>query len=282
MAVELRALEEMTATFRALARQYGGHAGIISEAAQRSMRLSATTATKPVRHRLSAALADLHTLAGWSCYDERDDDFARWHYMQAVDLAPGAEQMADTLRYAGVLERAGGAPNHALKLYQIGFVKLGKNGDPGLVSWGHAGSAMALADMERCDEARSELRAARDGWEPPDQSRRADMDYQCALVADRLGQTDTAERFAAVVNGAGEHRPVGVLAGGLRARLHVQTGESRGLSMAKQAIDQVAGLHSLRARDRLFALADTLDARAGSDAWDLARMARKVAATRAA
>lgn len=164
-----------------------------------------------------------------------------------------------------------------LKLHQLGLGQLGETGDPRLVAWGHAVSAMALADMGHRDQARSELGAARNAWEPPDLSERADMDYQCALVIDRLGQTDTAEQLAAGVNGAARQRPVGVLASVLRARLHVQTGEPRGLSLAKTAIDGVAGLHSLRARDRLLPLADALAARPGSDARELAFHARRVA-----
>lgn len=274
---DVTAVENMTGHFRALARQYGGHAEIVSAAATRSARLAMVSATEPVRQRLRSTLADLHTLAGWCCYDERDDDHARWHYRQAVELAPSADQVATTLRYAGVMERANGAPNHALKLHQLGRAQLGETGDPRLVAWGHAVSAMALADMGHRDQARSALAAAREVWEPPNPSERADMDYQCALVIDHLGQTDTAEQLAAGVNGVGRQRPVGVLASVLRARLHIQNGEPRGLALAKTAIDGVAGLHSLRARDRLLPLVDALVARPGSDVQELARHARRVA-----
>ena len=78
----------------------------------------------------------------------------------------------------------------------------------------------------------------------------------------------------------GEHRPVGVFAGVLRATIYVQAGEPRGLGMAKSAIDSVAPLHSVRARERLIPLAEVLESRPGSDHQQLARMARQVAATR--
>jgi len=54
-------------------------------------------------------------------------------------------------------------------------------------------------------------------------------------------------------------------------------GEPRGLTMAKTAIDTVALLRSVRAQERLVPLAETLEARRGSDARELARMARQVA-----
>ena len=65
------------------------------------------------------------------------------------------------------------------------------------------------------------------------------------------------------------------------AELHVMAGEPRGLAMAKTAIDTVALLHSVRAHERLEPLAAALDARPGSDARELTRMARQVAAVRA-
>jgi len=51
--------------------------------------------------------------------------------------------------------------------------------------------------------------------------------------------------------------------------------------MAKSAIDFVALLRSQRTRDRLEPLAEALDTRRGSDSQQLARMAQKVASTRA-
>ena len=74
---------------------------------------------------------------------------------------------------------------------------------------------------------------------------------------------------------------MGAFANVLRATLHVQTGEPRGLLMAKSAIDAVAPLRSVRARQRLQPLAAALETRSGSDAEQLSRMARQVAATRA-
>jgi hypothetical protein len=60
----------------------------------------------------------------------------------------------------------------------------------------------------------------------------------------------------------------------------VRAGEPRGPQLAHKAITAAAKLSSDRVRKRLLPLADELDARRGSDAKDLARMARQIATTR--
>jgi hypothetical protein len=163
-----------------------------------------------------------------------------------------------------------------VKLYQLAGLKLG-NQDPDLAAWLHAVSAGALADMGH-EQAADHLARARDGWQATDAVERADQNYQSALVHVRLGRLDVAEALTASVNGAGRVRPVGVFATILRATIHIQAGEPRGLPMAKSAIDATAPLRSVRARERLVPLAEALEARPSSDARELARMARQVAA----
>jgi len=65
------------------------------------------------------------------------------------------------------------------------------------------------------------------------------------------------------------------------ATIHVRAGEPRGLQLAHGAITSAARLTSARVRKRLEPLVAALEARRGSDAEQLARMARQVAATRA-
>ena len=60
--------------------------------------------------------------------------------------------------------------------------------------------------------------------------------------------------------------------------VYVKAGEQRGLQLAHTAITDVAKLTSVRARRQLLPLAESLDARPGADAKELARMARQVAA----
>ncbi|MGH3815788.1 MAG: hypothetical protein ACRDUV_25625, partial [Pseudonocardiaceae bacterium] len=65
------------------------------------------------------------------------------------------------------------------------------------------------------------------------------------------------------------------------ATIHVRAGEPDGLSLAHGVITAVPKLSSVRVRKRLILLADTLAARPGTDANDLARMAYQVAGVRA-
>jgi len=163
-----------------------------------------------------------------------------------------------------------------MKLYQLAGVKLG-NQDPDLRAWLDAVSAGALADMGH-EKAADHLARAQDGWQATEAVERADQNYQSALVYVRLGRLDVAEALTASVNGAGRVRPVGVFATILRATIHIQAGEPRGLGMAKSAIDAAVPLRSVRARERLVPLAEALETRPSSDARELARMARQVAA----
>jgi tetratricopeptide (TPR) repeat protein len=244
--------------------------------------LTAVPAAERVTRSLGSALAELDELAAWCCHDAGLDRHARWHYRTAADLARRVGddyRVASALRFAGVVDSRRNRPNDAMKLYQLAGVKLGDQ-DRDLAAWLNAVSALALAVMEH-EKAADHLARARDGWQSTEDGWRADQNYQSALVYAKLGRLDVAEQLTASINGAGRHRPVGVFAGVLRATIHVQTGEPRGLGMAKSVVDSVAPLHSMRARERLVPLAEALEARPGSDHRELARMARQVATTRA-
>ena len=104
-----------------------------------------------------------------------------------------------------------------------------------------------------------------------------------AAVAIELGELDAAEPFAASALrlrvGTGYEREAALTTVTL-ATIHVRAGEPTGLPLAKKAVDGVALLRSVRARERLGPLADALDARPGADTRELAGMARRVAASR--
>jgi transcriptional regulator with XRE-family HTH domain/tetratricopeptide (TPR) repeat protein len=274
-------IKNVTEQLRNAARAQGGQARAVSAAALEYGRLTQVPAADAVTLRLSARLAELNILAGWCCYDSGLRRRARWHYRQAIDHATTAQdtyQLVDALQYIGILERAEGHPNDALKFYQLAEMRLGVNGDPGLLAWGHGLSALALANMGH-PQATEQLAKVRDGWRPSSPFERADMDYQTALVYMELGDLDVAERFVKAINGAGRHRPVGTFAEILLATIHVRTGEPRGLQLAHNAITAATKLSSDRVRQRLLPLADELHARRGSDYQELARVARRVVTT---
>ncbi|MFN2497001.1 MAG: hypothetical protein ABR608_14010, partial [Pseudonocardiaceae bacterium] len=64
----------------------------------------------------------------------------------------------------------------------------------------------------------------------------------------------------------------------VQATVYVKAGEQRGLPLAHSAITGVTKLTSVRNRRWLLPLAEALDSRPRTDARELARMARQVAA----
>jgi transcriptional regulator with XRE-family HTH domain len=281
-------VEHQTGLLRTLAYQHGGHADAAHAIATHAMRLMAVPAEDRVKAKLGSALARLHTLAGWCCADSLLDAHACHHFRQALELASESYEMVITLRVAGNTDRLRGHPNDALKLYQLGQYKLldAPGDDPRtavLTAWLAGESALALADVDH-EQAPDALAQARDGWEPPDSFERCGMDELTARVYLNLGCLDLAESYAAGAVrawGSGERRN-GVLANITLATIHVRAGEPDGVRLAKGAIDGAALLRSVRARERwLEPLATALEARPGGDYHELARMARRVAATRA-
>jgi transcriptional regulator with XRE-family HTH domain len=272
-----------TEQLRAAARAYGGQARAVTAAALEYGRLlQVPPASDVVAAALGSRLAELAELAGWCWHDSGDDQTARWHYREAAGLAREAgddARLAIVLMFAGIIDAVRGRPDDALKVQQIGLEILQRaRAGPEAITRMRGTMAYDFAVMGRHDQAAEHLARARDGWSPTSPYVRADVDYQSALVQVECGRLDVAEALAAGVNGGGQHRPVGVLAGVLRATIHVQTGEPRGLTMAHDVIRAVAPMRSVRARQKLAPLVQALESRPSSDAQDLARTARQLAA----
>jgi len=134
--------------------------------------------------------------------------------------------------------------------------------------------------LDHPEMARRELAGAADGWAPEGRADQATMDEARAAVAIELGELDAAEPLAASAlrlrAGSGYEREAALTTVTL-AIIHVRAGEPTGLPLAKKAVDGVALLRSVRARERLGPLADALDARPGADTRELAGVARRVA-----
>lgn len=284
-------IEQTTEQVMALRRAHGGQAELASAAATHFTRWLGVDAPEDVRRTLGPALAGAHRVAGLCCFDSGHDRHARDHFSQALELAIETgdhHRAASVLLASGWLEATVGHPNSALKCYQLGHSALTRatGDDPQtafLTSWLHALSGEAYVQMNDYRQALTCLSRSRDGWEPPDTFQRADFAWLTADVVQRQGRLDDAEPFAASaarIFGAPKSRD-GVKARITVATIHVHTGESDGLVLAHQVIDDAAALHSVPTRQRLLPLADTLDTRSSSDAKDLARSARQAAATRA-
>jgi transcriptional regulator with XRE-family HTH domain len=288
----------VTERLRGVARYYGGQGDLFGAAVTLYTRWLPVPATEAVKTQLTAALGELHTEAGWCCYDSGVDGTG--YFTRALRLANKAGDaygIANAAWHAGMALTHSGHPNDALKLFQLGQLQLrepqlGKStpatlraGDPRVLTLTARlarTSAAAYARMGGPDEATRCLAEARDGWEPRDTFERADADLGTAMIQRDLGQLDTAEQFAtSAARTYGEnHRRGRIMTGLLLAEVHVRTGEPQGLALARDAIKEVSTLQSIAARQEwLIPLATALEARPGTDNQELARTARKIAAT---
>jgi hypothetical protein len=125
-------VQAVTTQLRSVARYYGGQAELFSAAAKLYTRWMQVPATETIKARLAAALAELHTEAGWCCYDSGLDGTGR--FTCALRLAG---KTGDTYGIANAAEHAGatmvhnGHPNDALTLFQLGQIRLGGGFAPG-------------------------------------------------------------------------------------------------------------------------------------------------------
>lgn len=281
-ASDVRALVDLTEQWRALGRSFGGMTEVVSPAARRAERLLEVDGPPVVLRELRCALAELHTLAGWCAYDTEDNGLARFHYARALDHAGAAgdrRRVVDVVQHAALADREGGAPNDALKLYQLAQGYLldapGEAWVPAKQTWLAIQSASALALLGSADGTHRELARAKNATEVTDAFERADMDHVRAQAYLDLGNLDLAAQYVArsVQTWGPNDRRDGVLARITQAIVHARVGDSGAAQLAATAIDQAAQLRSPRARAKLAPLAHALAASSDSTGHELARRA---------
>ncbi|HWR47026.1 MAG TPA: helix-turn-helix transcriptional regulator [Pseudonocardiaceae bacterium] len=296
---DVHTVRAVTEQLTSVTRYYGGQAELHGAAAKLYTRWLQVPAPEAVKAQLGAALAELHTQAGWCCYDSGLDGTG--FFLRALRLAGAAGDsygIANAAWQAGMMLKGTGHPNDAQKLFQLGRLRLGSFRPSGsipatlcpddpripiLIARLNRQSATAYAVMGGPDEANRYLAEASDGWAPRDAFERAGGDFVTAGVQLVLGQLDAAEQLAAsAVRSYGEnHRRDRTQAELLLAEVHVRAGEPGGLTLARDAIEGVSILRSVVARrQRLVPLAAALEARPGSDTRELARIARRIGTTR--
>ena len=293
----VHAVRAITEQHRSVARYYGGQAGAFGAVATIYTQWMQVPAPELVQTQLAGALAELHTEAGWCCHDEGVDGSG--HFIRALRLAGQAGDaygIGNAAWHAGLVQIYHGHPNDALKLFQLGQIRLqglapGKPAPPPddpripiLITQLNRNSATAYALMGGREEATRCLAEANTGCEPRDAFARACADVGTAGVQLRLGQIEAAEPFAASAVRSfseGHYRRGRTIAELLLAEVHIRAGEPQGLALAHHAITEVSTLHSVAVRrEGLVRLATALDARPGTDTQDLARTARQISATR--
>lgn len=141
--------------------------------------LTVAAASDNTARDLRAALAELHTLAGWCAHDMHILDAARWHYHRATTLAGEAEHLAEIVSatwHAAIMERDAGHPDDALKLLQLAQARSTGIIPPGMTVTLCVASAWALSLMGQQDEAARKLSQSLDYEPPADPFDRAGMD----------------------------------------------------------------------------------------------------------
>ena len=277
-----------------LARVMGGQARASVQLAGWAEQWLGADASEAVRRELLAELAHLHVITAWCCHDSGSAARSHHHFGRAVELATAAGdsyQAAFALRHAGMMLVERGAPNNALKLLQLGDLRLNQAAPdhprlPVMRAEIHVVSGFALSQLGDSEsvrvQAREHLAKARDKWTPPNAHAKGSMDLITGQAHMYLGQLDVAEAATAssvqTYTQSGDRRE-GVVSDLMLAHLHLQAGEPRGLALATSAITEVARTRSgVARRGYLPTLIQTLDIRPGSDAKELARRARQVAA----
>ncbi|MBB3049575.1 transcriptional regulator with XRE-family HTH domain [Prauserella isguenensis] len=164
---DVRQVEAATRALRALDYQYGGgfcRDAVVAQLSWGQQMMQAST-TDGVRSRLFVALADLHSLAGWTSFDTGLIDSARGHFANALNLAKQGDNhplVANILYRMGRVYLHQEAPNDALKLFQLGQIAAQESGSELAVAVLCANEAWAYAMMGNSDQAVKLLGRTRD------------------------------------------------------------------------------------------------------------------------
>ncbi|NIJ14453.1 tetratricopeptide (TPR) repeat protein/antitoxin component HigA of HigAB toxin-antitoxin module [Saccharomonospora amisosensis] len=164
---DVRQVEAATRALRALDYQYGGgfcRDAVVAQLSWGQQMLQAS-GTEGVKSRLYVALADLHSLAGWTSFDIGLIDSARGHFANALDLAKQGENhplVANVLYRMGRVYLHQEAPNDALKLFQLGQIAAQESGSELAVAVLCANEAWAYAMMGNAEQAIKLLGRTRD------------------------------------------------------------------------------------------------------------------------
>lgn len=272
---------------------------VLSAAAAWASQLLNVSGPEAVTHALRVAVAELHIEAGWSAFDAGLYQHAMYHYARALELATAAGDtylQVTSLKYAGLTTVEHGHPGDGLKMLQCAqviawkipaddqrAVVVGVSGRAAVEAGAREESATAFARLGEREAARTQLATARQLWTPTRTDPYGDLDRPAARLEIERGHLDVAESLAAasVRRWEGGSQLSRTLSGIVLATIHVKAGEPSGLSLAHRAVTSVSKLSSVRARTHLEPLTEALQARPGSDARELARMTRQVAASAA-
>lgn len=155
---DVHRIEMAAMAFRAMDYQYGGgscrHA--VLDRLFWAHRLLGVAATDPVADRLCTAVADLHSVAGWTLFDTGLAQGALRHFAWGLELA---RQGGDDAMVAGILYRSGrvylhhDVPGKALEVFQRGRTAARAGGSELACAILSVNEAWAYAKMGRAEQA---------------------------------------------------------------------------------------------------------------------------------
>ena len=278
-------LEAQTRALRAVDYRSGG--GTCREAVvariRRAHEMLGQPAAERVRARLLAAVADLHNLAGWTCFDSGHVGAAHHHLDLALELATeaGNEDLTANIHYRrGRIRLHYGAPDGALGQFQLGQLAAQRSGSRLAAAILCANQAWAYAkkgDKELATgllgRAEEEFAAA-DVADPPDWAKfftRTDVAAMTGSVHTELALTAGGGRDADVaidslteaVDGYGpdmtRSRTLCLM---MLATNHLLAGDTdRGAEVGNEAVEAAGTLKSVRTKDRVRPLKQEADRR---------------------
>jgi tetratricopeptide (TPR) repeat protein len=290
---DVRQVEAATRALRALDYQYGGGFCRDAVVAQLSwgQQMLESNSTDLVKTRLFVALADLHSLAGWTSFDTGLLESARGHFANALDLAKQGENhplVANVLYRMGRVYLHQNAPNDALKLFQLGQIAAQESGSELAVAVLCANEAWAYAMMGNETQATKLLGRSKDEFARADIAaaeswvkffNETDVYAMIGTVHTVLAQQDPAHTKYAIpaltraVETYDEDmaRSKTFMLGAL-ATNHMLDGDiDQGARVGGKALDCAEGIKSARVRDRLKPLQVEAELRRNNvDARDLA------------
>jgi transcriptional regulator with XRE-family HTH domain len=291
---DVRQVEAATRALRALDYQYGGGFCRDAVVAQLSwgQQMLESNAAELVKSRLFVALADLHSLAGWTSFDTGLVDSARGHFANALDFAKQGDNhplVANVLYRMGRVYLHQDAPNDALKLFQLGQIAAQESGSELAVSVLCANEAWAYAMMGNQEQAVKLLGRAKDEFARADIDNaeswvrffnETDVYAMIGTVHTVLAQTaDIAHTKYAIpaltraIDAYGDDMARSkVFNLSALATNHLLDGDiDQGARVGGKALDSAEGLKSARVKDRMRPLKEEADRRRNNaDARELA------------
>jgi transcriptional regulator with XRE-family HTH domain/tetratricopeptide (TPR) repeat protein len=271
---DVQQIQAATKALRDLDYRYGGGTCRDAVVAQLSwaQQLLESTAADPVRKQLFVALADMHSLAGWTSFDIGLLDPARGHFGKALEFAKQAD---DDGLVASVLYRMGRVylhyqePNEALKLFQLGQIAAQESGSALTVAVLCANEAWAYGMLNKPDQVQKMVGRTKDEFarsrvdEAPDWVRffnENDLHGMIGSAHDALANFDPKRHASIAVAetikcneayGADMQR-THVFGLSLQATNHFRAGDlQEGIKVGRQALQFGDRVKSARVADRL-------------------------------